>query len=49
MQFFFDSLRALREHLRIAGSDLALLERDAGRELTALARRVEANAVVNTD
>ncbi len=45
VQFFFDSLRALRERLRAAGSDLALLEGDFADELFALARRVRANAV----
>jgi deoxyribodipyrimidine photo-lyase len=45
VQFFFDSLRALRERLRAAGSDLALLEGDFAAELLALARRVHASAV----
>jgi deoxyribodipyrimidine photo-lyase len=45
VQFFFDSLRELRERLRAAGSDLALLEGDFGAELTGLARRVGASAV----
>jgi deoxyribodipyrimidine photo-lyase len=45
VQFFFDSLRALRERLRAARSDLALLEGDFAGELTALARRLGASAV----
>ena len=50
VQFFFDSLRVLRERLREAGSDLALLEGDFAGELIALARRVAASAVFyNTD
>ncbi|HEY6234198.1 MAG TPA: deoxyribodipyrimidine photo-lyase, partial [Candidatus Elarobacter sp.] len=50
VQFFFDSLRVLRERLREAGSDLALLEGDFAGELLALARRLDATAVFyNTD
>ena len=45
VQFFFDSLRVLRERLRAAGSDLALLEGDFAGELLALARRLDASAV----
>ncbi len=45
VQFFFDSLRVLREHLRAAGSDLALLEGDFAGELLALAKRAGARAV----
>lgn len=45
VQFFFDSLGELREHLRARGSDLALLEGDAAPELLALARRVDARAL----
>jgi deoxyribodipyrimidine photo-lyase len=45
VQFFFDSLRALRATLRDAGSDLVLLEGDFGAELIALARSVDAQAV----
>jgi deoxyribodipyrimidine photo-lyase len=45
VQFFFDSLRVLRDRLRAAGSDLALLEGDFAGELSALARRVDASAV----
>jgi deoxyribodipyrimidine photo-lyase len=45
VQFFFDSLRALRDRLRAAGSDLALLEGDFGAELAGLARRVGASVV----
>jgi deoxyribodipyrimidine photo-lyase len=44
VQFFFDSLGALREQLRAAGSDLALLEGDAATELATFARRVSATA-----
>jgi deoxyribodipyrimidine photo-lyase len=45
VQFFFDSLRVLRERLRAAGSDLALLEGDFDGELLGLARRTGASAV----
>lgn len=45
VQFFFDSLSVLREHLRAAGSDLTLLEGDFGCELAELANRVGAQAV----
>ena len=45
VQFFFDSLRVLREQMRAAGSDLALLEGDFAGELLGLARRVHASAV----
>jgi deoxyribodipyrimidine photo-lyase len=45
VQFFFDSLRVLRDELRAAGSDLALLEGDFGEQLADLARHVEAQAV----
>ena len=44
VQFFFDSLRALRDELRAAGSDLALLEGDVAIELASLSRRVGATA-----
>ena len=43
--FFFDSLRVLREHLRVERSDLALLEGDFAEQLTTLAERVAAQAV----
>ncbi len=45
VQFFFESVRVLREHLRASGSDLALLEGDFAAELGGLARRVGASAV----
>ena len=45
VQFFFDSLRVLREHLRQAGSDLALLEGDFGEELATLAAHTGAQAL----
>jgi len=45
VQFFFDSLRVLRERLRAAGSDLALLEGDFASELLGLSRRVHASAI----
>ena len=45
VQFFFDSLRVLRDRLRARGSDLALLEGDFAGELLALARRLNASAV----
>ena len=45
VQFFFESLRVLRERLRALGSDLALLEGDFAGELIALARRTNARAV----
>jgi deoxyribodipyrimidine photo-lyase len=43
--FFFDSLAELRASLRERGSDLALLEGDAGMQLLALAERTEAQAL----
>ncbi|HTJ27804.1 MAG TPA: deoxyribodipyrimidine photo-lyase [Candidatus Limnocylindria bacterium] len=49
VQSFFDALRALREELRAAGSDLALLEGEFAAELIALARRVGAQAVFFND
>jgi deoxyribodipyrimidine photo-lyase len=50
VQFFFESLRVLREHLQRAGSDLALLEGDFGEQLAALAARTQAQALFyNTD
>lgn len=45
VQFFFESLGVLREHLRALGSDLALLEGDFAAELGALARHTGAQAV----
>ncbi|MEA2784797.1 MAG: deoxyribodipyrimidine photo-lyase [Candidatus Eremiobacteraeota bacterium] len=45
VQFFFDSLRVLRDRLRAHGSDLALLEGDFAGELLRLARRVDASAI----
>lgn len=45
VQFFFESLGALRERLRSFGSDLALLEGAFDEELGALARRIDARAV----
>ncbi|MDQ6926467.1 MAG: deoxyribodipyrimidine photo-lyase, partial [Candidatus Eremiobacteraeota bacterium] len=45
VQFFFDGLRVLRQRLRAAGSDLALIEGDCADELLGLARRVGASAV----
>ncbi|HEV2641725.1 MAG TPA: deoxyribodipyrimidine photo-lyase, partial [Candidatus Elarobacter sp.] len=45
VQFFFHSLTVLRERLREAGSDLALLEGDFAGELLAFARRVHASAI----
>jgi deoxyribodipyrimidine photo-lyase len=45
VQFFFESLRVLRERLRAAGSDLALLEGDFAGELLALAQWTGARAV----
>src|SRR5271154_1371568 len=45
VQFFFDSLAVLREHLRRENSDLALLDGDPAKELTAFAARVGAQAV----
>ncbi len=45
VQFFFDSLRVLRDRLRAAGSDLALLEGDFASALTQLATHVDAQAV----
>jgi deoxyribodipyrimidine photo-lyase len=43
--FFFDALAELRATLRDLGSDLALLEGEAARELLALAERTNASAV----
>ena len=45
VQFFFDALAALRMELRALGSELALLEGDAGAELGGLARRLGATAL----
>src|SRR5664279_2216600 len=45
VQFFFDSLRVLREGLRAEGSDLALLEGDFAGQLGELAERTGAGAV----
>ncbi|HTD33799.1 MAG TPA: deoxyribodipyrimidine photo-lyase [Candidatus Elarobacter sp.] len=45
VQFFFESLAALRSALRARHSDLALLEGDAATELLALAERTGAPAV----
>jgi deoxyribodipyrimidine photo-lyase len=45
VQFFFESLRVLRNHLRAAGSDLALLEGDFAEELGNYAERSGARAV----
>jgi deoxyribodipyrimidine photo-lyase len=45
VQFFFESLAVLREHLRTLGSDLALLEGNAAHELVAFARASGAGAV----
>jgi len=45
VQFFFDSLRELRAHLRSLASDLALLEGDFVRELSGLCERTAADAV----
>ena len=45
VQFFFDSLRVLREHLQSAGSDLVLLEGECAEQLGALAERLGATAV----
>ncbi len=45
VQFFFDSLRVLREALRADGSDLALLEGDFAGQLIRLARHTGAQAV----
>ncbi len=45
VQFFFDSLRELRERLRREGADLALLEGDPAIELARLAQRTRARAV----
>jgi len=45
VQFFFESLGVLRDHLRGVGSDLALLEGDFAKELIALAKRVDAERV----
>lgn len=46
VQLFFDALGALRDDLRSAGSDLALLEGDPAVELAALAERTGARAVL---
>jgi deoxyribodipyrimidine photo-lyase len=45
VQFFFDSLAALRDELRALGSDLALLEGEPASELIAFAQRSGARAV----
>jgi deoxyribodipyrimidine photo-lyase len=45
VQFFFDALTALRADLRTRGSDLALLEGEAHKEIPRLARRLDAQAV----
>jgi deoxyribodipyrimidine photo-lyase len=45
VQFFFDSLGVVRDELRVAQSDLALLEGDFAAQLTALARRTGAQAI----
>jgi deoxyribodipyrimidine photo-lyase len=45
VQFFFESLAALRSSLRARHSDLALLEGDAATELAELARRTGAAAL----
>jgi deoxyribodipyrimidine photo-lyase len=45
VQFFFESLGALRAELRALGSDLALLEGEFAHELTQLAKRLGADAV----
>jgi deoxyribodipyrimidine photo-lyase len=45
VQFFFDSLRVLREALRAAGSDLALLEGEVAEQLARLAKNAGAQAV----
>ena len=45
VSFFFDALAELRAALRARGSDLALLEGDASRELPAFAERVGARAL----
>jgi deoxyribodipyrimidine photo-lyase len=45
VQFFCESLAALRERLRALGSDLALLQGDAVAELTQLVRRAGAAAL----
>ncbi len=45
VQFFFDSLTALRTELRALGSDLALLEGEAAAELVRFGRRTNAEAV----
>ena len=49
VQFFFESLGALRAKLRELGSDLALLEGDFARELSGLAKRLGADAVFYND
>ncbi len=48
VQFFFDSLRALRERLRAAGSDLALLEGDFAAELAGAGAAASARAPSST-
>jgi len=45
VQFYFDSLRVLRDGLRAQGSDLALLEGDFAEQLGDLAERTGAGAV----
>jgi deoxyribodipyrimidine photo-lyase len=45
VQFFFDSLGELREHLRSLDSDLALLEGDFARELVGFAKRAAADTI----
>jgi deoxyribodipyrimidine photo-lyase len=45
VQFFFESLAALRSSLRARHSDLALLEGDAATELAALSERTGSSAV----
>ena len=45
VQFFFESLRALRTRVRALGSDLVLLEGDPARELAAFAARTGAQAL----
>jgi len=45
VQFFFDSLAVLREHLRTLGSDLALREGDFAAELRAVAAHAGATAL----
>ena len=45
VQAFFGAISSLRYNLRAAGSDLALFEGDAARELGAFAKRIRADAV----